>query len=351
MEKDLHNIEWKKNWDGKWSFLECCDFGREYTTLFQPMYGVGPQHALFTFERGKSANFLVAFEIEKFSQELIKRMHQNANLIEEWTKSIVTHADTVSHFVRSFDKKAIMKKDYDTLWAMLDLYLAAHFPIKKIVDYLTEDELQKALPILERARVYAEPVYSETMSFVKKFSETAAPGYSFSSEHFLCLTRGELNALHKSGTKPDDDVLSSRYEFSVLLVIEGVVSVFTGTEAKDIVSKTIHKAESDNILRGTSAFPGIVRGRVRVVTNPASVSSLDKDTVLVTGMTRPEYLHLFRESVAVVTDAGGILSHAAITARELKKPTVVGTETATKVLKDGDMIEVDAEKGIVRKLG
>ena len=67
-------------------------------------------------------------------------------------------------------------------------------------------------------------------------------------------------------------------------------------------------------------------------------------------MTRPEYLHLFREAVGVVTDAGGILSHAAITARELKIPCIIGTEIATKVLHDGDLVEVNAEQGIVRIL-
>ena len=56
------------------------------------------------------------------------------------------------------------------------------------------------------------------------------------------------------------------------------------------------------------------------------------------------------KAAAFVTDAGGILSHAAITAREMKKPCVIGTQIATKVFKDGDFIEVDANKGIVRKI-
>jgi len=53
---------------------------------------------------------------------------------------------------------------------------------------------------------------------------------------------------------------------------------------------------------------------------------------------------------AIVTDEGGIMCHAAIVARELKKPCIIGTKVATKVIKDGDMLEVDADKGIVRIL-
>lgn len=67
-------------------------------------------------------------------------------------------------------------------------------------------------------------------------------------------------------------------------------------------------------------------------------------------MTRPDYLSFMRRASAFVTDTGGALAHAAIVARELKKPCVVGTAVATKVFKDGDLVEVDAEKGIVRKI-
>lgn len=57
-----------------------------------------------------------------------------------------------------------------------------------------------------------------------------------------------------------------------------------------------------------------------------------------------------KKAGAIVTDAGGILSHAAIVSRELKKPCIIGTQTATKAFKDGDLVEVDAVKGIVRKI-
>lgn len=54
-----------------------------------------------------------------------------------------------------------------------------------------------------------------------------------------------------------------------------------------------------------------------------------------------------KKSVAIITDMGGMLSHAAISSRELKKPCIIGTHIATQVLKDGDMVKVDAEKGVI----
>ena len=67
-------------------------------------------------------------------------------------------------------------------------------------------------------------------------------------------------------------------------------------------------------------------------------------------MTDPDYMPAIKKAKAIITDQGGVLCHAAIVARELQKICVVGTQIATKNFKDGDLVEVDAIKGIVRKL-
>ena len=67
-------------------------------------------------------------------------------------------------------------------------------------------------------------------------------------------------------------------------------------------------------------------------------------------MTDPRYVPAMKKAAAIVTDEGGITCHAAIVSRELKKPCIIGTKIATKVLKDGDEVEVDAEKGVVKKI-
>ena len=103
-------------------------------------------------------------------------------------------------------------------------------------------------------------------------------------------------------------------------------------------------------LRGACAFPGKVTGTVRIIIDPRKENNFKQGDILVTGMTRPEYLPLMKKASAIITDAGGMLSHAAISARELKIPTIVGTMSATKMLKDNDIVEVDATKGVVKKL-
>ena len=72
--------------------------------------------------------------------------------------------------------------------------------------------------------------------------------------------------------------------------------------------------------------------------------------ILVAPMTSPDYIVAMRKASAIVTDVGGLMSHAAIISRELGIPCIVGTKIATQVLKDGDLVEVDANKGIIKKL-
>ena len=72
--------------------------------------------------------------------------------------------------------------------------------------------------------------------------------------------------------------------------------------------------------------------------------------ILVTTMTTPEFVPIMKKALAVVTNEGGVLCHAAIVARELKKPCIIGTKIATQILRDGDLVEVDAEKGVVKIL-
>ena len=67
-------------------------------------------------------------------------------------------------------------------------------------------------------------------------------------------------------------------------------------------------------------------------------------------MTTPDMIMVMHKAAAFVTDEGGITCHAAIVSREMKKPCIVGTKIATKVLKDGDMVEVDATDGTVKKI-
>ena len=103
-------------------------------------------------------------------------------------------------------------------------------------------------------------------------------------------------------------------------------------------------------IHGAVAFKGRVRGPARIVTFVEDLKKVKNGDILVAQMTFPAFIIAMRKASAFITDEGGITSHAAIIAREMKKPCIIGTKIATRVLKDGDMVEVDANKGVVKKV-
>lgn len=121
-------------------------------------------------------------------------------------------------------------------------------------------------------------------------------------------------------------------------------------KTKEYIFKQIDKEVNSNVLKGSSAFPGIVKGRAKVVLNQKGFAKFNKGEILVTSMTRPEFVPLMKKALAIITDEGGITCHAAIISRELKIPCIIGTKNATRLIKDDDLIEVDANHGVVKIL-
>lgn len=103
-----------------------------------------------------------------------------------------------------------------------------------------------------------------------------------------------------------------------------------------------------DMLQGTPASPGRAAGTARVIAGPADFARLESGDVLVCATTTPAWTPLFASAGALVTDTGGILSHAAIVAREYGLPAVVGCDVATSTIRDGARVEVDGDAGQVR---
>ncbi len=115
-------------------------------------------------------------------------------------------------------------------------------------------------------------------------------------------------------------------------------------EVRKIIEGTNEKSD---VIKGQIACKGKVTGTVRVIYDPHDDKGFQEGDILVTSMTRPEFVPIMKKAGAVVTNEGGITCHAAIVSRELNIPCIIGTKVATQVLKDGMMVEVDAEKGVV----
>lgn len=117
-----------------------------------------------------------------------------------------------------------------------------------------------------------------------------------------------------------------------------------GAKEDDLIKEFTERG----LIKGVGAFKGKIKGKVQIIKNVEIAPKSKLQGVVVMSRVSPKVLPAIAHAKAWIVNEGGTLSHGAIVARELKKPCIIGTKIATKVLKDGDMVEVDAEKGVVR---
>ncbi len=148
----------------------------------------------------------------------------------------------------------------------------------------------------------------------------------------------------------DKKVFDERHKGCVCIHTADGFKVVSGTlaqEALDFFQRQLGEAKE---IKGMIASTGKVRGHVKKILKIHDMANMEEGDVLVSSMTRPEMVPAMKLAAAIITDEGGVTSHAAIISREMGIPCIIGTKIATQVLKDGDLVEVDADEGVVRLL-
>lgn len=193
-----------------------------------------------------------------------------------------------------------------------------------------------------------------TLTFVTlqhRILNEASRRLKIEAELLKYLTGAELLSAMKGGVSKNN--LVKRQKGFIIIYRNGEAKdMIFGREAKAFLEK-ISQVDTSDIreIKGMTASIGKVRGIARIIMSVKQIDNVKQGDILVAPMTRPEHLPAMKKAAAIVTDDGGITCHAAIVARELKKPCIIGTKIATKALKDGDLVEVDADNGTVRKIG
>lgn len=178
----------------------------------------------------------------------------------------------------------------------------------------------------------------------------------FDEKEIFAATDSELLSWSK-GEKLPLNILDRQHFFSVMLWNDKIKVTFGEKEVSDVIKKERIREFSNtkntrnlSEIKGKVGFNGLVRGKAHIVFNQQDADKIKKGEILIASMTTAELIRGMRNATAFITDEGGIISHAAIVAREMKKPCIIGTKIATKVIKSGDFLEVDANKGIVKIL-
>lgn len=191
--------------------------------------------------------------------------------------------------------------------------------------------------------------YSSRMrGYLTSYFKQVFPDYG----HFaMVVTPEDVRQISEGNGSQLLSILERRLHEGCFLLDESMYflpSLAQELKKHDLVLETVESDKTEVI--GTVGYKGIARGPVCVARTKADLLKLKDGDVLVSVMTDPSYVSAMQRATAFVTDEGGTLSHAAIVAREMKKPCVIGTKIATQIFKDGDLVEVDADNGIVRKI-
>lgn len=155
--------------------------------------------------------------------------------------------------------------------------------------------------------------------------------------------------------EPDTRIINSIKKFHVIFPKpDGSVVFLHGKDAYDFDKKVKrpHKMTTGDTheINGVVACPGKAKGEVKIVNDIPDIPKMAYGNILVSISTTPNIVTAMKKAAAIVTNEGGLTCHAAIVSRELNIPCIVGTKIATQVLKDGDRVEVDANRGIVKKV-
>lgn len=215
---------------------------------------------------------------------------------------------------------------------------------------LTAEE--QALVDLMKEFVYfrnyrTEKLY-EALYYIEPIWSLVAHEYTLSDKHDLSYyLMSEVNDLFRENKKVPDTVIANRKEHFGILLHNNSWKYLDGNVVVALKQERNAHVTAATALKGTPACKGIVSGTARIVLSASEQDKIQPGDILITNMTTPDFLPSMKRAAAFVTDEGGITCHAAIVAREMKKPCVIGTKTATVSFKDGDRITVDANTGTV----
>lgn len=264
------------------------------------------------------------FSAEHYRNEVMKAAEGNP---EEDLKRI--KKSRAEQYSKANNILKIIKKKYPLAYSYIDM-------IREMADLRSQ-----GWDAVSRAGMRMRPIFS-----------ALAAKNKISYEQMMMLTIDEMLSLLDNKMNVKKKEIDDRLKALALYADSNAheIHVFSGISAEEIAKNAEAKAEMQTSLSGLTIWPGSITGKAIVMHSKDDIKKIVKGEILVCPMTDPDFMPAIYKASAMVTDQGGVLCHAAIIARELQKPCVVGTKIATQVIKTGDIIEVDATNGIVRIL-
>lgn len=305
------------------------------------------QQATFLNVKGESALQVAVRECwaSLFTPRAIYYRHSNKIKIEKVGISVIVQKmvqSEVSGIMFSIDP-VTNRKDriiIDAVWGLGEMivqgsYIPDHYVVQK-----------------ETFSILSKELNNQKMQYIKNGQETKEIEVPKKLQDKIKLSDDQIVALGKISQKLQDHYYYPQdtewaLEKGKLYIVQ--TRPITTIEKTTAVNKEGEKnnavSETAPILKGISASPGIGTGVVRILKSPKEIDKIKTGDILVAPMTSPDYVPAMKKASAIVTNEGGMTSHAAIVSREMGIPCVVGTKDGTTKLKDGDVVTVNGTTG------
>jgi len=268
------------------------------------------------FEKNKKNPKFFLGAMEKYSMLL-------GSLEKCWNKKILTDVNELKDFISLFS---------EAIYLFSLMYYT-------VMNKKTPKKLMNAAIKLRRKDVF----FDKSDKLIRKSLTSIYPE----------LKGEEIAILFNEITKPPKkNLLMKRHESFIIIGLKYHKLISLSDFLRNNVN---YYFKQDNVgkkaiknIKGATAYRGYVIGKAIIIKQKEKINKIRRGQIIIATMTTPEFIPAMKKAGAIITDEGGITCHAAIISRELGIPCVIGTKIATKVLKDGDLVEVDANKGVVK---
>lgn len=325
--------------------------------------GYSHLEGLYTINNGIFGQYFTKRSLEELKPKAIEFYGSEVNF-NEYINSLKNHCSNFENFfIKEIkDKKdlteSVLREFFQYCVELCALYDKMNFEYTDPVFLFRNDNkiidtnLNIVSKFKDEIRAFMGKVFFEKGGYLDELISILSKQFHISVNLIENSLQKEIIGLF-AGTSIDKEVLRRQEAFVETnkppLIIEG-------EEAKEILKNFEDVVVNVSEIKGQVASKGKTMGKVKIIpVNYADydrmnqlIDSMEEGEVLVAETTGPELIVACKKASAIVTDIGGMMSHAAIVSREFKIPCIVGTKNATRVLKDGDLVEVDADQGIVR---
>ncbi len=330
---------------------------------------LGLGNCLIVFNKGVWHTFIHK-EKEQLCQQKGLELFSNKQKYQEYSKNFRQHiAYAKKNIIPKYKSppNQITKqefqsllKDYLTFW---DLYAYTEFCYHnlayQVMKQTNNPVLKQNLDDLGKLKFKGREIlnaYIFMNGVLPNILTTISNNYLENPDDAIYLYSDEILNLFDN-ILPDKDLIQQRKTSYAITKINNNLIKFTPQQASIIYNKIKTPIKKSNTLKGLTANKGKAKGKVVIAPMLTDINRINQVAakmqhrdILVAQSTTPELVPLCHKAAAIVTDQGGMLSHAAVISRELNIPCIINTKTATKTFKDRDIVEVDAENGIIRKI-